>query len=167
MKQYNDIDSLVGFLCEEGLRVSSLQREKLEKYLKRLKTFSLSHRIVSRSDVDFIVEKHFLSSFYFVKQLRESIVVGDNILDLGSGAGRHLVKLKDTEFYLVDFSERMLKLAEKKAKQLRIKIKTIQSELTKLPFKDNFLIMQFAFLHSIVLKRKKISKNLLKNSIGF
>lgn len=39
------------------------------------------------------------------------------VLDLGSGAGRHLIKIKDEEMYLVDFSEEMIKLAKKNQKK--------------------------------------------------
>lgn len=73
------------------------------------------------------------------------------ILDLGSGSGRNIIKLKDAEWYLVDFSGEMLKLAEKKAKTERINIKTFKSELIKLPFKDNFFdsAIAIASLHCI------------------
>lgn len=60
------------------------------------------------------------------------------VLDFGSGAGRHLTKIKNGKMYLVDFSEKMLKLAEKKAKQKNIPAKFIQSDLNKLPFPDDY-----------------------------
>lgn len=63
------------------------------------------------------------------------------ILDFGSGSGRNLLGVKNfsnKEFYLVDFSKEMLKLAEERAKKLGIKIKTFHSRLEKTPFKDNF-----------------------------
>jgi len=60
------------------------------------------------------------------------------VLDLGSGSGRHLTKIKEGQMYLVDFSGEMLELAEKKAKLKSIKAEFIKSDLAKLPFKDNF-----------------------------
>ncbi len=87
------------------------------------------------------------------------------ILDLGSGSGRNLTKIKDTEIYLVDFSEKMLKLAEKKAKNQRIKIKTQQADITKLPFKDNFFdsAIAIASFHCLNKKQqKKAVKELLR-----
>ncbi len=36
-----------------------------------------------------------------------------NVLDLGSGAGRHLIKIKNGKMYLVDFSKQMIKFAKK------------------------------------------------------
>ena len=35
-----------------------------------------------------------------------------NILDLGRGSARHLIKIKDGKMYLVDFSKKMIKLAK-------------------------------------------------------
>jgi len=61
-----------------------------------------------------------------------------NILDLGSGSGRHLTKIKNGKMYLVDFSDKMLELAKKKAKKLKIDAEFEVANLTKLPFQDNF-----------------------------
>lgn len=60
------------------------------------------------------------------------------ILDLGSGSGRHLQKIKSGEIYLVDFSENMIKLAKQKSKKLKIPAKFEITNLTKLPYQDNF-----------------------------
>ncbi|GBE20204.1 MAG TPA: class I SAM-dependent methyltransferase [Candidatus Pacearchaeota archaeon] len=88
------------------------------------------------------------------------------ILDLGSGAGRNLIKVRGTKMYLVDFSEKMLKLAEKKAKKQKIKIQTTQAELTKLPFEDNFFdaAITISSIHCIEGKsnREKAVKELFR-----
>jgi len=60
------------------------------------------------------------------------------VLDLGSGSGRHLMKIKKGEMYLSDFSEEMIKLAEKKAKKLKIPAQFSVADMTKLPYEDNF-----------------------------
>ncbi len=76
------------------------------------------------------------------------------VLDLGSGSGRHITKIKDSgtksqaspsknrerngKMYLVDFSKEMLKLAEKKAKKQKIEIETRKGNLWKIPYKKNF-----------------------------
>ena len=60
------------------------------------------------------------------------------ILDLGSGSGRNMQKIKNGKMYLTDFSKEMLKLAEKKAKEKGIEIETKKSDLTKIPYEDNF-----------------------------
>lgn len=60
------------------------------------------------------------------------------VLDLGSGAGRHLVKLKKGQMYLVDFSKEMIELAKKRAHDKKIKAEFFVSDLTKLPFENNY-----------------------------
>jgi len=61
-----------------------------------------------------------------------------NVLDLGSGSGRHLVKLKKGKMWLVDFSEKMLRLAKKKAEESEIDAEFVKADLTELPLGDNF-----------------------------
>lgn len=60
------------------------------------------------------------------------------VLDLGSGSGRHLYKIKDGKMYLVDFSKEMLKLAEKRAKEKNIDAEFFVSDISKLPFENEF-----------------------------
>ena len=88
-----------------------------------------------------------------------------NILDLGSGAGRHLQKIKNGKMYLIDFSEEMIKLAKKKAKQKNIDAEFKVSNLTKLPFKDNFFdsAITIASLHCLKsTDQKKAIKELFR-----
>lgn len=61
-----------------------------------------------------------------------------NVIDFGSGSGRHLTKIKKGKMYLLDFSEEMIKLAEKKAKSKKINAEFIVSNMTKIPCEDNF-----------------------------
>jgi len=61
-----------------------------------------------------------------------------NVLDLGSGSGRHITKIKKGKMYFVDFSEKMIELAKKKAKKLKIPAEFAVADLTKLPFENNF-----------------------------
>ncbi len=63
-----------------------------------------------------------------------------NVLDLGSGSGRHLTKIPEGIMYLVDFSKEMLELAKKKSKKEKIPAEFIQCDFgkEKLPFKKDF-----------------------------
>jgi ubiquinone/menaquinone biosynthesis C-methylase UbiE len=61
-----------------------------------------------------------------------------NVLDLGSGSGRHLTKIKNGKMFLVDFSQEMLNFAEKKAKKNKMQIETKKGDLFKIPYEDNF-----------------------------
>jgi len=87
VKQPDDLQRLVSFLHTENINISTQQIKLLETFLSELKLFATKHRIVSTNDVDHIVSRHFLSSFYFVKQISKTLTINDNILDLGSGAG--------------------------------------------------------------------------------
>jgi ubiquinone/menaquinone biosynthesis C-methylase UbiE len=61
-----------------------------------------------------------------------------NVLDLGAGSGRHLVKIRNGKMWLVDFSQNILDLAKDKAKKEGIEGEFVKSDLSKLPFEDNF-----------------------------
>jgi ubiquinone/menaquinone biosynthesis C-methylase UbiE len=60
------------------------------------------------------------------------------ILDLGSGTGVYLSKIKNGKMYLVDFSEKMLQFAKEKARQEKIPSEFFVSDVSNLPFQDNF-----------------------------
>ena len=60
------------------------------------------------------------------------------ILDLGSGSGRNLHKIKNVKMYLQDFSEEMINFAKEKAKKQNIAAEFVVSDLTKIPFEDEF-----------------------------
>jgi ubiquinone/menaquinone biosynthesis C-methylase UbiE len=60
------------------------------------------------------------------------------ILDLGSGSGRNLAGIPGGKMYLVDFSDKMIELAKKKAKEEKIDAEFVVSSMEKLPFEDNF-----------------------------
>ena len=88
-----------------------------------------------------------------------------NVLDLGSGAGRHLIKNKNQKMYLVDFSEKMIKLAKKRAKEKNINSEFKVANLDKLPFKDNFFdsAIAIASFHCLNPKsQKKAVKELFR-----
>ncbi|MFH1801803.1 MAG: class I SAM-dependent methyltransferase [archaeon] len=80
-----------------------------------------------------------------------------NVLDLGSGSGRHLIKIKKGKIYLVDFSEKMLKLAGKKADERNIKAEFIKADFTKLPFQNDFFdsAVFISSLHCIKGSKKR------------
>jgi ubiquinone/menaquinone biosynthesis C-methylase UbiE len=82
------------------------------------------------------------------------------VLDLGSGSGRHLTKIKNGKMYLVDFSENMIKLAEKKANKLKIPAEFIVADISnKLPFENNFFdcALSVSALHCLPPKGHKVA----------
>jgi len=87
VKQPDDLKNLQNFLSSQNIILSEQHFLKLEKYKSELTRFAEKHRIVSIKDIDNIVSRHFLSSFYFVNKIAPLVSSQDNILDLGSGAG--------------------------------------------------------------------------------
>ena len=112
-------------------------------------------------------DKDFLDRFIL------SIKQKGNILDLGSGSGRHLLKFKEEielktkskkpkrKYYLQDFSDEMIKLAEKKAKQKKISAEFTVSPMTKIPYKDNFFDAAIS-ISAIHCTPKKDHKKIIK-----
>ncbi len=80
-----------------------------------------------------------------------------NVLDLGSGSGRHLTKIRNGKMYLVDFSEKMIELAKERAKEKKIDAEFFVADLTKLPFEDNFFdyAISISALHCLNLSEHK------------
>lgn len=80
-----------------------------------------------------------------------------NILDIGSGSGRHLQKIKNGKMFLVDFSEKMIKLAKQKTKEQNIDAEFAVANMTKLPYKDNFFdsAICISALHCLQLNDSK------------
>jgi ubiquinone/menaquinone biosynthesis C-methylase UbiE len=68
------------------------------------------------------------------------------ILDLGCGTGRNFIEKKGLEFYGIDFSEQMVKLAKKKPYK-----KVLKSNAWEIKFPDNFFdcALYISALHCI------------------
>lgn len=82
------------------------------------------------------------------------------VLDLGCGSGRNLEKNNQAEFYLVDFSQKMLDLSSIKAKKLKLKYKLIKTNASNLScFEDNFFdnALFIATLHCLEKKNRQKS----------
>ena len=83
------------------------------------------------------------------------------ILDLGCGSGRNMTANPDVSYYGVDFSEEMLKFAEKNARDKKIRAVFLKEEIgkEKLPLKNNFFdaVTCISTIHLIesAEKRKK------------
>lgn len=87
-----------------------------------------------------------------------------DVIDLGSGSGRHLTKLKSGKMYLVDFSSKMIKLGEEKSKRLKIPAEFVVADISKkLPFNDDFFScgLSISALHCLKpLQQKNAIKEL-------
>jgi len=88
-----------------------------------------------------------------------------NVLDFGSGSGRHLIKIKSGKMYLLDFSENMIKFAKKKAKEENINAEFTVSSMTKTTYENNFFdgAISISALHCLnKSEQKKAVKELYR-----
>ena len=87
MKHKYNLNNLFAFLEKEEIPLSVDQKKKLEYYHDELVKYGQYHRIISHSDIGSIVERHFLSSFYFIMKIKGNLSKKDQVIDLGTGAG--------------------------------------------------------------------------------
>jgi tRNA (uracil-5-)-methyltransferase TRM9 len=85
----------------------------------------------------------------------------DRVLDLGCGSGRNFIS--KGRWIAVDFSKEMLKLAKKKAMELKMNILFVKSKCDNIPFDDNYFdkVLFIAALHCIEGEEER--KNALKH----
>jgi ubiquinone/menaquinone biosynthesis C-methylase UbiE len=87
-----------------------------------------------------------------------------NLLDLGCGSGRHFIKRGRLKIHGVDFSEEMIKLAEKNAKNKKIDVELKLMRNEEIPYPDEFFdnLICVAVLHCIETKegRKKLLREM-------
>ena len=88
------------------------------------------------------------------------------VLDLGSGSGRHLVKIKNGKMHLVDFSKEMLKLAKNKSKREKINAEFKQANLWEIPYENEFFdyAISISALHCVETseQREKVVRELYR-----
>lgn len=81
------------------------------------------------------------------------------VLDLGCGSGRNIIPNENIEYYGVDFSEEMLKIAEKDTNEKKAKAIFFQADIgkEKLPFSGNFFdaAIFISTLHCIETKEQR------------
>jgi ubiquinone/menaquinone biosynthesis C-methylase UbiE len=80
-----------------------------------------------------------------------------NVLDFGSGSGRHLIQIKKGKMYLLDFSNKMIELAKQKAKDEKISAEFTVSNMTKTSYSDNFFdsAICISALHCLTKKEQE------------
>jgi len=65
---------------------------------------------------------------------------GSKILDLCGGYGRHAIPLakKGYKVTLLDLNKKILDIARKEAKKQKVEIKTVHSDMRRIPFQNEF-----------------------------
>lgn len=75
----------------------------------------------------------------FIEEILE-LPASAKILDLCSGHGRHAIELAKRGYFVVcqDLNEKLLQIAEKRAKELGVRILTICKDMREIPFENEF-----------------------------
>jgi len=88
VKQDLSIPELVSFLKKEEIVLTKVQIERLNLFYNELLSWSKKMNLISKGDAKYLVERHFLTSFYYIYHIIKSkTLTHPRILDLGTGAG--------------------------------------------------------------------------------
>ena len=85
MKHPDDLIKLFDFMSNQNLDLSDRQKHQFAEYLQLLEKWSGKQNLVSRNDIPFLVERHFLPSILFCNIIPAGSA--GPLIDLGSGAG--------------------------------------------------------------------------------
>lgn len=82
------IEFLQIITAELKIPIIADQIEKLLQYADLIKDWNKRVHLISKNDIDFVLERHIVPSLFFVKILKNDESIGKKgILDLGTGAG--------------------------------------------------------------------------------
>jgi 16S rRNA (guanine527-N7)-methyltransferase len=88
VKQHLFLSDLIHFLEQQNIILNDTQTQQLELYHSGLTKYADQMNLISTRDKSFIIEHHFLPSFYYYHYLSMDENFSDkHILDLGTGAG--------------------------------------------------------------------------------
>lgn len=127
MEQILSLPELIDFLQTQNIKLDSRQTEQLEIYYKELFKWSSRINLISSGDKKFLVERHFIPSFYYAYYLSPlNQNVNTTILDLGSGAGFPGIILailkNDGSVTLLDSSRKKALFLKQVAEKLNLRI---------------------------------------------
>lgn len=111
MKRDHDLERMFDFLETQQVTLSARQREQVVKYVELLLGWSQKINLISKGDLQHIIERHILVSFYYVYLIGVvGNLYGKRLLDLGSGAGfpgvLFSVCFPENEIWLLDSSRK-------------------------------------------------------------
>ena len=127
MKHQFDLQQMFSFFIQQQIALSDSQKEKMTEYLVLLKYWSGKQNLVSKSDIDHIVERHFLPSLFLYFSLPQN--VAGAIIDIGSGGGFPGVLIKimcpEQPLTLLDASRKKVLFLEEVCDQLDLDCKVV------------------------------------------
>lgn len=130
MKHDPTLYELAAFLSRFNINLSGTQLFQLQQYQEQLQTENIKHNLVSKNDINHLIERHFLPSFYYAYVLQSRSKIRTNqILDLGTGGGLPGIILaiffKNSEITLLDSNRKKMLFLRSVIRQIGIKAELI------------------------------------------
>lgn len=104
-------------------KLSNSQEQDFEKAAALYRDWNAKINLISRNDMDNLIERHFLHSLAIAKVIR--FAPGSRIMDVGTGGGFPGIPLAilfpDVNFYLIDTIGKKIRVVQDVVKQLGLK----------------------------------------------
>jgi 16S rRNA (guanine527-N7)-methyltransferase len=138
VKQPLLLSDLIQFLNKQNIHLDGIQIQQLELYYSELRISADKINLISSNDKEYIIERHFLPSFYFLYYMQiENNLLNKHILDLGTGAGFPgiilAIVLSSAKITLIDSSRKKTLFLKKLISKLNLKVDIICERIENLP----------------------------------
>ncbi len=138
VKQRLLLSDLIQFLNTQNILLDGIQIQQLELYYSELRISSDKMNLISSNDKEYIIERHFLPSFYYLYyMLNENGLTNKHILDLGTGAGFPgiilAIALSGEKITLIDSSRKKTLFLRNLTSKLNLKVDIICERIENLP----------------------------------
>jgi len=131
VKQKKVIRNLNELLYDVDISLDGKCQDRLGKYEKLLRDWSKRINLISKNDLNCIIEHHFIPSIWLLSVLQEENP--KNIVDIGSGAGFPGLVLKifrpDINVVLIDSIRKKTLFLKEVANQLSLEIEVIENRV--------------------------------------
>lgn len=137
VKQPLLLSDLIQFLNTQNIHLDGIQIQQIELYYSELRISSNKMNLISSNDKGYIIERHFLPSFYYLYYMQnENKLVNKHILDLGTGAGFPgiilAIALSSAKITLIDSSRKKTLFLRNLMSKLNLKAEIICERIENL-----------------------------------
>lgn len=130
-------------LIEKYFELSDLQKQKMQQAVDLYIEWNQQINVISRKDIESLVEKHFLHSLAIAKFIQ--FKPGTDVLDIGTGGGFPGIPLAimfpEVNFYLADSIAKKIKVVNEVATALDLKnVKSEAIRAEQIKHKFDFIV---------------------------